>query len=902
MSGPADGAPVQAAAVDALSLLEHLPVGALTLRVTADNVYATWLNPAAARILGLDEALGRSLADLDEMVEWGDDVGILRTIHDLRASPRPIDWDGELIVWGESRWVRAKVTPVGTDEHGDLLLQAFLEDITERHAAQAAGRLLADELAETQRIGGVGSWTFRNGEAPRWSDEMYRIHGLAVGSSIPKDPAWYARFLGRPAYEALHAQMTRAIQDGSGYEIVHAITRADGTIRQVLSRGSPIIGPDGGVGGIRGTMIDITDLAEARLALQERELELFETQRLAQVGGWLLARDGTITWTDECFRIHGLDPTQSEPVLDGYFTMFGPAPGLDELSRLVARALETGEGYATEYSIRRPGGELRRLHARGSVVRDARGGIAGLRGSVVDMTEVVEARRALEEREAELAEAQRAAHVGSWATLADGTNRWSDEMFRIHGMDPGDDPPSFEAYGQRFGVTDSLRTAKQVAAQAIRDGRPYDSEYAITRADGTVRHLLSRGSALLDAQGRVVELRGSCVDITDLAAARQAVATSERLYHALVDSLAEAVIVQDRTGAIVMANPAASRVLGMRHDQLTGLTSYDTRWEALREDGSPYPGEEHPSMTCLRTGRPVRDALMQIAKPDGTRVWLRINASPLTDEHGEVTAAVVSFEDITEARASLAAQRRFGEELERRVVERTAELQAANTELQVFSATLSHDLRAPVRAVAGFARLLQRRHADQLDAEGAHYVDNLVTAGETMGRLIDDFLAYARLGQDGLHAEPVELAPIVSWLETTLAEPIERSGGTLRIACPLATPLGDPAMLRRMLLNLVDNAFAYARPGVPPEVVLSACEADGGVTIAVADNGRGIPPEVQEHIFEVFARVSPDQDLAHAGIGLAMVRKAARAMGSDVTVESAPGQGSTFRFTLPAAG
>lgn len=524
-----------------------------------------------------------------------------------------------------------------------------------------------------------------------------------------------------------------------------------------------------------------------------------------------------------------------------------------------------------------------------------------LHGSIEDITDLVAARRALEAREQELAEAQRAAKVGSWRTELDGRNTWSDEMCRIHGLAPGDPVPDFDAYVERFESVSGVREARAGLAESVRTGTPYESEYTIVLPDGRMKTLLARGTPVCDPSGAIIGQRGSCVDITDLVLAREALAASERLHRTVVHALAEGVVVQDPTGAIIAANPAAERILGIRRDEITGLTSMDPRWEGAHEDGTPVPGGEHPAMVALRTGEPVSGAVMQISHPERDRVWLRINASPLRQDDGDVSGVVVSFEDITAARAAHEAELRFNEELERRVRERTAALAAANEELRVFSATVSHDLRAPVRAVAGFARLLQKRYAAELPAEAAHWVDNLVVAGETMGRLIDDFLAYARFGADGLDPQPVDLAPIVEWLRSTLVERMAETEATLRVTAPLATPIGDAALLRRMLLNLVDNAISYARPGVPPEVVIAAEPVGDQVVVSVSDNGRGIEPPALERIFEVFARVEPGQDVSHTGIGLAMVRKAARAMGTDVTVESLPNAGTTFRFSLPAA-
>jgi PAS domain S-box-containing protein len=766
-SAPDGGVSVEAAAV-----IERLPIGVFAARIAADGaIHVASLNAEAARIFGEQTHEWTPVGD-PEVIEGSaleELAGIARAVHD---HPEPAAWVGDIGTPSGPRTIEVSTTPTG--RVGDeLLIHGFVQDITDRRAEErATARLLAD-LAETQAIGGIGSWTFRLIGGNAWSDEMLRIHGLAPGTPIPDDPDWYARFVAPDTFARLTGELARVLHEGGAYELAYEVHGADGHTRHVLSRGSALVGDDGSTAGVRGTTIDVTDLVATRDTLARREAELAEAQHLAQVGSWVLEADGRLTWSDECFRIHGLDPATDEPVLDRYFELFGPEAGQERLRGLIARGLSAGEPYVTECSIRRP--------------------------------------------------------------------------------------------------------------------------------DGTVRHLLARGSPVRGDDGAIRGLRGSVVDITELVQAREALAASERLHGTVVDALAEGVVVQDREGAIIAANPAAERILGIRRDEITGLSSMDPRWQASHEDGTPCPGEEHPAMIALRTGRPFEGAVMQISHPERARVWLRINASPLLDEAGMVAAVVVSFEDITRARAAHEAERRFNEELERRVTERTAALAAANEELRVFSATVSHDLRAPVRAVAGFARLLQKRYADELPEEAAHYVDNLVVAGETMGRLIDDFLAYARFGADGLNLQPVELAPIVDWLRSTLVERIAETDATLRAEEPLATPVGDPALLRRMLLNLVDNALTYARPGVPPEIAIAAMMVEDRVEISVADNGRGIEPAALERIFEVFARVEPGQDLAHAGIGLAMVRKAARAMDSDVTVESSPGTGTVFRFSLPAA-
>ena len=252
--------------------------------------------------------------------------------------------------------------------------------------------------------------------------------------------------------------------------------------------------------------------------------------------------------------------------------------------------------------------------------------------------------------------------------------------------------------------------------------------------------------------------------------------------------------------------------------------------------------------------------------------------------------------------------RALNEELEQRVLDRTAKLEASNRELETFSYSVSHDLRAPLRAISGFASLLARRHRDSLDEKGRHYVDTIVASSEHLGILIEELLDYSRLGRRTVRAEPVPLGPLVAGLRATFGEQIAAAGGTLEVIEPLAVPSGDPVLIERILANLVENALTYRRPDVAPHVKLSATRHRPSpshrrrtVTLAVADNGIGIPEEYREKIFDVFARLHSDEAYPGTGIGLAVARKAARLMGSDVTVESAEGEGSTFRLELPAA-
>ncbi len=257
--------------------------------------------------------------------------------------------------------------------------------------------------------------------------------------------------------------------------------------------------------------------------------------------------------------------------------------------------------------------------------------------------------------------------------------------------------------------------------------------------------------------------------------------------------------------------------------------------------------------------------------------------------------------DVTERRAAEDELRELNASLEQRVMARVADLQAANEELKAFSYSVAHDLRTSLRSISGFAEILQRRQGDALDDDGRHCLANVVGAAHEMETLLEDLLRYATLGAGAVHREPVPIGPIVDRLRVSFAGRIAATGARLDVIEPLAVPLGDPVLVERILANLLDNALTYAGPGKEPAVTVRSTLVDEQVRLEVEDHGIGIEPQYLERIFDVFARLHAADEYSGTGIGLAIVRKAARLMGADPLVTSVPGRGSTFSVVLPTA-
>lgn len=247
--------------------------------------------------------------------------------------------------------------------------------------------------------------------------------------------------------------------------------------------------------------------------------------------------------------------------------------------------------------------------------------------------------------------------------------------------------------------------------------------------------------------------------------------------------------------------------------------------------------------------------------------------------------------------------RRLQGELERsnvlldgEVQDRTARLQESLAELEHFSYTITHDLRAPLRAMQGFAALLGERLGDGLDREGRDYLDRIGTAARRMDRLITDALSYSRIVREELPLAPVDVGALIHGMLASY--PAFQPPAAVVEVAPLPVVLANEAGLTQIFSNLLGNAVKFVPAGRVPHVRIHGERTDGSVRVCVEDNGIGIAPEMHERVFQMFQRVSKDYD--GTGIGLALVRKIAERMGGGVELESAPGEGCRFWVTLRA--
>ncbi|WP_236026826.1 sensor histidine kinase [Geomonas diazotrophica] len=299
------------------------------------------------------------------------------------------------------------------------------------------------------------------------------------------------------------------------------------------------------------------------------------------------------------------------------------------------------------------------------------------------------------------------------------------------------------------------------------------------------------------------------------------------------------------------------------------------------------------------SGEVIRADADRFVRADGSVQWVRWEIRPWSTADGGIGGIVLFSEDITGLKEAQEEIQSLNTDLERRVEQRTAELKAANEELDAFAYAVSHDLRAPLRAMIGFSQALQEDCSQQLSEEGLDHLREIRQAGHKMGELVDGLLALSRSLRGTLECHTVD----VSALARRLLQDLERAEPGRKVQWQIDEELkvnGDPRMVELLLTNLLSNAWKYSAAAQSARISVSAEQRDGKSFIRVADNGAGFDIRHTERLFKPFQRLHRQDEFPGIGIGLATVQRIVNRHGGTIAADGEPGKGATFRFWLPS--
>lgn len=442
---------------------------------------------------------------------------------------------------------------------------------------------------------------------------------------------------------------------------------------------------------------------------------------------------------------------------------------------------------------------------------------------------------------------------------------------------------------------ETARSIMEGDRRVMAASEPMTYEEHVTLRSGEERVLLAAKGQLRDTTGAIVGLFGSSRDITEAKRKEEMVREQgERLRLALelsgqdvwdFDILSGEIHTTAQYAAMIGADPA-----DVHENQ-------DTWLERIQPDDRERAS--HALQDCLSGETAGYRAEFRLRRKDGTYFWLSTaGAVAGRDPEGRPLRMIGTHVDVTERKRGEEALARLNRDLEDLVRERTQELAAANQELEAFAYSVSHDLRAPLRHVSGFAELLRAHAAGRLDEKGIHYVDTMADAAHRMGVLIDDLLRFSRVGRAPLNIGVVDMqagveAAIAAVFADTADRSIEWSVGSLPPA------MGDPALLQQVWANLIGNAVKYSSRQPVAHIGIDCREADDELVYSVKDDGVGFDPAYTGKLFRVFQRLHGTEEFEGTGVGLANVYRIVTRLGGRVWAESELGAGATFYFALP---
>ena len=601
---------------------------------------------------------------------------------------------------------------------------------------------------------------------------------------------------------------------------------------------------------------------------------------------WDIARD-SVHWYGDVSLLLGLPAESFSGRYRDYLALVHPDDATGARDAFVDCLKRRRSQYRREERILIADGSIRWLETHGRGFYGRAGGVVSMSGVLLDISYRKAQEEALAVSEERFFKAYHATPDGiALSRLEDGMIVEVNAAFsRITGYSAG------EALGKTATSLGLWASAEQRTV-ALRDltakGRIRDLVGTLVKSSGEKRTVLFNAERIL--VGEVPYLMSVTRDITDQHLAEKALAQSEHRYRSLFDAALDSIVILSPAGLILEANPAACRGSGYPLDELLGrpiMEFIDPHDRAASLTGAAGPVNLSDVFT--------RGSLLverNLLRKDGTSVPSEAHAWPLPD--GNIQLII---RDLSERKRGEAMALDLNITLEQRVAERTTELEAANRELESFSHTISHDLRAPIRAISGFTDALRRTNATALDANGLRCLELVEKNARRMDVMITDLLKFARAGRANVSKVPIDmdslLKSVIEELNIGAWARAEVHLGSLPVVS------GDPSLLRQVWANLVANALKFSSKVAQPQIQISAEHRNAEIEFTVRDNGCGFESEYASKLFGVFQRLHSEKEFEGNGVGLAIVQRIVERHGGRVTAHAPPEGGATFRFTLP---
>jgi two-component system, chemotaxis family, CheB/CheR fusion protein len=827
------------------------------MRVSADGS-VLYCNPASVEIPGWVCEVGRQLSD-----------PLLPLVERVAIERREIQQDVEL----GGRYYSVTVVPIPGEGYANV----YGRDITEHKRAEEALRESEKRLKRAQEIAHLGSWELDLVDNRlTWSDEVYRMFGLQ-----PQEfGATYEAFLerihpeDRAAVDAAYSGSLRENRDT--YEIEHRVVRKDtGEIRIAHEKCEHIRDDAGKIIRSVGMVHDITERNRLELMLQKN---LTEHQGiLNSVPAMVFYKDteNRFIRTNKAFEDTMLLPKKA---LEGksLFEIY-PKEQAEAYWRDDQEVIASGKAKSGIVEPMQTPGGTRLVQTDKVPYFDESGNVVGVIGFAVDITQQRQAEEALQTALQRLHALVAGMH-GSILLVGEGRIEMANQAFcNYFGLQ---DSP-----GDLLGLTprqmiDKIKNAYLHADEQVtriweiaRQREPVIGE-EISMWDGRTS---LRDFIPIYVDGKSYGLLWHHTDITERKKAEQMILHAKEEWERTFDAVPDLIAILDDRHRILRVNKAMAKRLGVAPAKCVGESCH----KAVH--GLDCPPDFCPHSLALADGQE------HVAEVHEDRLGgdFLVSATPLTDEQGRLIGSVHVARDITKLKQA-----------EQILRERTAELEVSNRELESFSYSVSHDLRAPLRAIDGYARMILKKEGDKFDEETMRKFNVIRSSSQVMGQLIDDILTLSRVVKKQLSASKLEMNAVVRevWKELETINP-ERNIKLTVQDCPAA--YGDRTLIKQVYANLLSNAAKFTK-GRDPALIETGGYIEGNENVYyVRDNGVGFEMEYYDKLFGIFQRLHKPDEFEGTGVGLAIVERIVQRHGGRAWAEGKVNEGATFYFALP---
>lgn len=509
-------------------------------------------------------------------------------------------------------------------------------------------------------------------------------------------------------------------------------------------------------------------------------------------------------------------------------------------------------------------------------------------GIVEDRTAYLEAEEQLRDTKERYVLAQRGTNEGLWDW--DPTTRHlylSSRLLSLLGLKSDTLRTTGEEWLKLIHPDDRARYRADVIAHLRGETDHFESEYRIADKDGKFHWVLARGLAHRNQQGRAVRIVGSIGDITARKLAEEQLKAERDFSRGLIDSLPAPFFLFDQQGRLVLWNRFVSELTGLPEAELQNAEAESL---VIPEQ---EPVMAHRIESALISGEASAEVMLRRVDREPVP-FLVVGRRVILDGRPHIVGVGT---DLTERKFAERAIKRLNTELERRVAERTSQLSAALNELESFSYSVSHDLRAPLRAIEGYSAILGSDYGDKLDEEAKELLRRVRAAVHRMGQLIDDLLTLSRVSRKELERRPVDLTQLAQ----VICEELRQQEPSREVLIDIAPNLqveGDPSLMRTVLENLLGNAWKFTGRVEHPAIRFEATVHEGVDAFVVRDNGAGFDMRYRENLFRPFQRLHSDREFPGTGIGLATVARIVRRHGGEVWAEGEVGNGASLYFSI----